>query len=109
MRWRSSTRRCLRRLPLNQRWVPVPRWWRPKLLWYSSSDACGLTLPNAVQLVVTPFLPREQPALGVSSLAAVLAQRGVETQVVYLNLAYLRICGLALYDVIAHSFSPTLF
>jgi ribosomal peptide maturation radical SAM protein 1 len=58
---------------------------------------------------VTPFLPREQPALGVSSLAAVLAQRGIETQVVYLNLAYLRICGLALYDVIAHSFSPTLF
>ena len=61
-----------------------------------------------VQLVVTPFLPREQPALGVSSLAAVLAERGVAAKVVYLNLAYLRICPPPLYDIIAHAFSPTL-
>ena len=68
--------------------------------------ARGLSHP--VQLVVTPFLPREQPALGVSSLAAVLAESGVDARVVYLNLAYLRICPPPLYDIIAHSFSPTL-
>jgi len=62
-----------------------------------------------VQLIVTPFLPREQPALGVSSLAAVLASRGIEAQVRYLNLDYLRICPTPLYDIVAHAFSPTLF
>ena len=65
-------------------------------------------MPDQVQLVVTPFLPREQPALGVSSLAAVLAARGVAARVVYLNLAYLRVCPPPLYDIIAHAFSPTL-
>lgn len=65
-------------------------------------------MPLPVQFVVTPFLPREQPALGVSSLAAVLAERGVEAKVLYLNLAYLRTCPPPLYDIIAHSFSPTL-
>jgi ribosomal peptide maturation radical SAM protein 1 len=64
---------------------------------------------SPVQLIVTPFLPREQPALGVSSLAAVLASRGFEAQVRYLNLDYLRICPTPLYDIVAHAFSPTLF
>lgn len=68
--------------------------------------ARGVSPP--VQLVVTPFLPREQPALGVSTLAAVLGRSGVESRVKYLNLAYLRICPTPLYDIIAHSFSPTL-
>jgi hypothetical protein len=34
-------------------------------------------MAGPVQLIVTAFLPREQPALGVSSLAAVLASRGI--------------------------------
>jgi ribosomal peptide maturation radical SAM protein 1 len=66
-------------------------------------------MPGPVQLIVTPFLPREQPALGVSSLAAVLASRGIGAQVRYLNLDYLRICPTPLYDIVAHAFSPTLF
>jgi len=66
-------------------------------------------MAGLVQLIVTPFLPREQPALGISSLAAVLASRGIEAQVRYLNLDYLRICPTPLYDIIAHAFSPTLF
>jgi len=66
-------------------------------------------MPGPVQFIVTPFLPREQPALGVSSLAAVLASRGIEAQVRYFNLDYLRICPTPLYDIVAHAFSPTLF
>ena len=41
-----------------------------------------------VRLIVTPFLPIHQPALGVSSLLAVLEQAGIEADVAYYNLDY---------------------
>ena len=41
-----------------------------------------------VRLVVTPFLPIHQPALGVSSLLAVLNHSGIEADVAYYNLDY---------------------
>lgn len=50
-----------------------------------------------VRFVVVPFLPEHQPALGVSSLAAVLRQRGIRTDIRYLNVDYYRMIGKAAY------------
>lgn len=41
-----------------------------------------------MRFVLAPFLPEHQPALGVSTLAAVLRREGVEVGVRYLNIEY---------------------
>lgn len=52
-----------------------------------------------VRFVLTPFLPWEQPALGVSSLKAVLNDN-IRTDIKYLNIEYLEKIGSSLYDFI---------
>ncbi len=61
-----------------------------------------------VRLLVTPFLPREQPALGVSSLSAVLRARKYSSDVVYYNLKFLEHFPEHYYDVVANFASPHL-
>jgi len=56
-----------------------------------------------VRFVLAPFLPRQQPALGVSSLTSVLQKAGRSADVVYYNLRYLKELPLAFYDLIAIS------
>jgi ribosomal peptide maturation radical SAM protein 1 len=51
-----------------------------------------------VRFIATPFMPESQPALGVSTLVAVLAKRGIAADVDYLNLDYLRHVGRTLYS-----------
>jgi ribosomal peptide maturation radical SAM protein 1 len=51
-----------------------------------------------VRFAVVPFLPVYQPALGVSSLAAVLARAGVESRVDYFNVEYREQLGRELYQ-----------
>ncbi len=48
----------------------------------------GAPSPVFVRFVVVPFLPTQQPALGVSSLLAVLRRQGHRGDVRYLNLSY---------------------
>src|SRR4051794_37363932 len=43
---------------------------------------------SAFELIVVPFLPVHQPALGVSSLAALLRGNGITASVRYLNIDY---------------------
>jgi len=56
-----------------------------------------------VCFVVAPFLPEHQPALGVSSLAAVLAQSGYSADIKYLNINYAQSIGFALSSHIGGS------
>lgn len=58
----------------------------------------------AVKLVVPPFVPVNQPSLGVSSLVAVLKKIGIATEACYLNLDYLESIGEELYDHLSNSF-----
>jgi len=51
----------------------------------------------SVHFVVTPFLPEHQPAIGVSLLSGVLRQRGIESEISYLNLEYKRRIGAYMY------------
>jgi ribosomal peptide maturation radical SAM protein 1 len=51
-----------------------------------------------VRFVVVPFVPAHQPALGVSSLLAVLERAGISGDVRYLNLAYGERLGWKLYN-----------
>lgn len=51
-----------------------------------------------VRFVVVPFVPAHQPALGVSSLLAVLERAGIGGDVRYLNLAYGERLGWKLYN-----------
>jgi ribosomal peptide maturation radical SAM protein 1 len=53
--------------------------------------------------LVTPFLPEHQPALGVSSLAAVLRKRGVDSDIRYLNLEYGQRAGWPVYHFIGNA------
>ena len=55
-----------------------------------------------MDLVLAPFLPREQPALGVSTLAAALQAAGEPARVRYLNLGLASRLGATNYDVIAN-------
>ena len=59
--------------------------------------------PTRLQFVVTPFLPEHQPALGVSSLAAVLRKNGIDSDVRYLNLEYGGRVGWVLYNFIGNA------
>jgi ribosomal peptide maturation radical SAM protein 1 len=54
-----------------------------------------------VSFVAVPFLPTHQPALGVSSLSAVLHRRGIPADVTYLNVAYENDIGSALNTLIS--------
>lgn len=56
-----------------------------------------------VCFVVAPFLPEHQPALGVSSLAAVLQQAGYAADIRYLNIDYAQTVGFALSSHIGGS------
>jgi ribosomal peptide maturation radical SAM protein 1 len=60
----------------------------------------------SVRFVVVPFLPLSRPALGVSSLLAVLQQQHVSADVHYLNLAYAQQIGRGLYDYLT-DYLPT--
>ena len=51
--------------------------------------------------MVVPFLPEHQPALGVSSLAAVLHAAGIGADVRYLNLEYYARVGRSLYKYVS--------
>ncbi len=55
------------------------------------------SLPPRVRFVAAPFMPEAQPALGVSTLIAVLAERGIKADIDYLNLHYLQHVGRPLY------------
>lgn len=57
-----------------------------------------------IKLVVPPFVPVNQPSLGVSSLVAVLKEAGYEAEACYLNLAYLATIGTELYSHLSNSF-----
>lgn len=61
-----------------------------------------------VRFVATPFLPEHQPALGVSSLAAVLTRAGIAADVRYLNLDYGRAIGWEMYGRISRAFAAEL-
>ena len=61
-----------------------------------------------VRFVLAPFLPPNQPALGVSSLAATLDAAGFSTDVTYLNLDYLRRTGENAYHLLAKFSQVTL-
>lgn len=68
-------------------------------------------MPNhspAVRFVATPFLPEHQPALGISSLVAVLEARGIEADIKYLNIEYGRRIGWPLYTYLSNQL-PTEF
>ncbi len=54
-----------------------------------------------VRYVLAPFLPWEQPALGVSSLKAVLERDGIHADIKYLNLDFIDEIGMELYDFIS--------
>jgi ribosomal peptide maturation radical SAM protein 1 len=56
---------------------------------------------SPVRFVVAPFLPSYQPALGVSSLVAVLRNAGIESRVDYLNLAFRRMTGPVVYRMVS--------
>lgn len=56
------------------------------------------TTDPRVRFVVVPFLPTEQPALGVSSLLSVLREEGIEGDIRYLNLAYGEHIGWDFYN-----------
>jgi ribosomal peptide maturation radical SAM protein 1 len=49
-----------------------------------------------LRFVVTPFLPEHQPALGVSSLKAVLSRSGIRSDILYFNLDYAERIGTGL-------------
>lgn len=61
-----------------------------------------------VRFVAVPFLPAQQPALGVSSLLSVLRAHGIDGDVQYLNLAYGDRVGWDFYDNLV-SQVPTAF
>jgi ribosomal peptide maturation radical SAM protein 1 len=65
-------------------------------------------MPIDVRFVLTPFLPVNQPALGVSSLAATLEAAGYSAGVIYLNLDYLRRTGENVYQLLAKFSQVTL-
>jgi ribosomal peptide maturation radical SAM protein 1 len=65
-------------------------------------------MPVDVRFVLTPFLPTNQPALGVSSLAATLEAQGYSAEVTYLNLDYLRRVGENTYQLLAKFSQVTL-
>jgi ribosomal peptide maturation radical SAM protein 1 len=65
-------------------------------------------MPIDVRFVLTPFLPVNQPALGVSSLAATLEAAGYTAGVTYLNLDYLRRTGEDAYQLLAKFSQVTL-
>ncbi len=54
-----------------------------------------------VRFVLAPFLPTHQPALGVSSLKAVLARHGLRSDVAYLNIDYLERVDPGVCDLVA--------
>ena len=70
----------------------------------------GLAADPGVRFVVVPFVPAHQPALGVSSLLAVLQRAGIGGDVRYLNLAYGERLGWKFYsyltDVVPTAFLP---
>jgi ribosomal peptide maturation radical SAM protein 1 len=59
--------------------------------------------PDSILFIVTPFLPEHQPALGVSSLLAVLRTKGIPASVLYLNLEYRNMIGPDLYFMISRA------
>jgi ribosomal peptide maturation radical SAM protein 1 len=65
-------------------------------------------MPIDVRFVLAPFLPTNQPALGVSSLAATLEAEGYSAEVTYLNLDYLRRTGQDAYQLLAKFSQVTL-
>jgi ribosomal peptide maturation radical SAM protein 1 len=65
-------------------------------------------MPIDVRFVLTPFLPVNQPALGVSSLAATLEAAGYTAGVTYLNLDCLRRTGEDAYQLLAKFSQVTL-
>jgi ribosomal peptide maturation radical SAM protein 1 len=58
----------------------------------------GVAADPCVRFVVVPFVPAQQPALGVSSLLAVLARAGIGGDVRYLNLTYGERVGWKFYN-----------
>jgi ribosomal peptide maturation radical SAM protein 1 len=60
------------------------------------------------QLVVTPFLPSRQPALGISSLAAVLKTNGYPAAVRYLNVDFALSIGWDFSSFVENCFSADL-
>ena len=54
-----------------------------------------------MRFVVAPYLPEHQPALGVSSLAAVLRRAGIASDVRYLNVEHHRRIGGDLYKYVS--------
>lgn len=59
---------------------------------------------SLIKLVVPPFVPVNQPSLGVSSLVAVLKNAGFAVEACYLNLDYLKTIGEELYNYLSNSF-----
>jgi ribosomal peptide maturation radical SAM protein 1 len=64
----------------------------------AANPGVRLTADPGVRFVVVPFVPAHQPALGVSSLLAVLERAGIGGDIRYLNLAYGERLGWKLYD-----------
>jgi ribosomal peptide maturation radical SAM protein 1 len=60
---------------------------------------------KAVELIVVPFLPVHQPALGVSSLAALLRSNGITASVRYLNIDYGKRIGWDLNSTLCDEFA----
>ena len=65
------------------------------------AERAGRPGPRPVRFVVAPYLPEHQPALGVSSLAAVLRAAGIRSDVRYLNVEHHREIGSALYKFVS--------
>jgi len=59
-----------------------------------------------IRFVATPFLPEHQPALGVSSLSAVLKQHGISSDIRYLNIDYAAYIGEELHKFITTANPP---
>jgi ribosomal peptide maturation radical SAM protein 1 len=62
----------------------------------------------AVVLVAPPFLALTRPALGVSTLQPALVARGIETQILYLNLRFAECIGPDLFQFVAEQAQTSL-
>jgi ribosomal peptide maturation radical SAM protein 1 len=62
----------------------------------------------SLRFVVVPFVPSNMPALGISSLVAVLTRAGIGSDVRYLNLAYGEQLGWKFYNYLTDNL-PTSF
>ena len=61
-----------------------------------------------IQFVLTPFLPRNRPALGISNLISILRSAGYRATAHYLNIDYAKRIGFDLSALIEESFNGDL-